>query len=145
MSIPTTRPTAALVIDARRALGLSRDKFAELLRSSKRTVARWEAGESTVYPQVLFELARHVHPSDAKLAEEIALAGGTTLQKLGIAPSLEAPPLPPHVLVDAIVCAAADALKAVPDTVRGAVLAAFKRARELRMTVEDVEKAMTKR
>jgi hypothetical protein len=49
------------------------------------------------------------------------------------------------VLVDAIVCAAADALKAVPDTVRGAVLAAFKRARELRMTVEDVEKAMTKR
>jgi ribosome-binding protein aMBF1 (putative translation factor) len=61
MSIPTTPPTAARVIDARRALGLSRDKFAELLRSSKRTVARWEAGESTVYPQVLFEFARRVH------------------------------------------------------------------------------------
>jgi hypothetical protein len=28
MSTRTTRPTAALVIDARRALGLSRDKFA---------------------------------------------------------------------------------------------------------------------
>ena len=145
MSIPTTRPTAALVIDGRRTLGLSRDKFAELLRSSKRTVARWEAGQSTVYPRDLFELARHVHPNDAELAEEIALAGGATLQKLGIAPSLDATPLPPHVLVDAIVCAAADALKAVPDTVRGAVLAAFKRARELRMTVEDVEKAMSNR
>ena len=56
-----------------------------------------------------------------------------------------APPIPGQVLVDAIVCAAADALKAVPETVRASVLAAFRRARELRMTVEDVENALTKR
>jgi transcriptional regulator with XRE-family HTH domain len=146
----TPRPKQVLAFEARRALGLSREEFGRLLQSSKRTVARWEGGQSTLHAQDLVELARHVCPHDASLAEEIALAGGATLERLGIVPPSPAlpPPLPPipgHVLVDAILCAAADALKAVPETVRPAVLAAFRRARELRMTVEDVEKALTKR
>jgi DNA-binding XRE family transcriptional regulator len=144
------RPKPVLVIEARRVLGLNREGLGRLLGSSKRTVARWEVGESTIYEPQLFDLARAVYPRDAALAEELGLAGGATLEKLGIVPP-PAPPAPPapeipgHVLVDAIVCAAADALKAVPETVRASVLAAFRRARELRMTVEDVENALTKR
>jgi hypothetical protein len=151
MNIPMTRPKAVLVVEARRALLLNREKFGEILKSSKRTVARWEGGESSISSTDLFDLARHVYPRDAKLAEEIALAGGATLEALGIVsapvaplPPPPPPPIPGHVLVEAIVCAAADALKAVPETVRPAVLAAFQRARELRMTVEDVERALTR-
>ena len=152
------RPKPVLVIEARRVLGLNREGLGKLLGSSKRTVARWEVGESTIYGPQLFDLARAVHPQNAALAEELGLAGGATLEKLGIvpppappAPPADPPPAPPvpaipgHVLVDAIVCAAADALKAVPETVRASVLAAFRRARELQMTVEDVENALTKR
>jgi DNA-binding XRE family transcriptional regulator len=152
MNIPTTRPKTVLVIEARRALGLNREKFGELLRLSKRTIARWEGGQSSISSTDLFSLAGHVYPHDAELAEELALAGGATLQALGIVSAPVAPPPPPpppppipgHVLVEAIVCAAADALKAVPESVRPAVLAAFTRARELRMTVEDVERALTR-
>jgi len=52
------------------------------------------------------------------------------------------PPLPRHLLADSVVCAAADALKLVPESVRLSVHASFRRARELHMTVEDVEQAM---
>jgi hypothetical protein len=45
-------------------------------------------------------------------------------------------------VVDAVVCAAADALSVAPETVRGALLAAFRRARELRLSIDDVEKAL---
>jgi transcriptional regulator with XRE-family HTH domain len=145
--VPTVRPKAALVFEARRTLGISREALGTLLGSSKRTVARWETGQSMIHAQDLFELARHVHPHDAGLAEELGLSGGATLESLGIvSPPTPAPlpAIPAHVLVDAIVCAAADALKAVPETVRAPVLAAFRRARELHMTVEDVESGLTK-
>lgn len=148
MMTSTVRPNGALIIEARRTLALNRDEFGALFGASKRTVARWEAGESSVSGEVLFPLARQVYPRSANLAEEIALAGGATLEKLGVVvppPAPVAPPLPAHVLVDAIVCAAADALKAVPETVRASVPASFRRARELRMTVEEVEKALAKR
>jgi hypothetical protein len=45
-------------------------------------------------------------------------------------------------LVDAVVCAAADVLEVAPVTLRGALLAAFRRARELRLSAEDVEVAL---
>lgn len=145
MNLATIRSKSDLLIEARRTLGLTREQFGELLHSSKRTVARWEVGESSPATMDLFDLARHIYPRNAKLAEEIALAGGATLEKIGIVTAPSLPSIPGHVLADAILCAAADALKAVPETVRTAVLAAFKRARELRMTVEDVERALAKR
>jgi transcriptional regulator with XRE-family HTH domain len=143
---PTVRSKAALVFEARRTLGISREELGTLLGMSKRTVGRWETGQSMVHAQDLLELARHVHPHDAALAEELGISGGATLQSLGIVslPSpAPLPAIPAHLLVDAIVCAAADALKAVPETVRASVLAAFRRARELHMTIEDVESALT--
>jgi transcriptional regulator with XRE-family HTH domain len=147
MPVATMRPKPVLVFEGRRALGLSREKLGKLLGWSKRTMARWEGGHSSVSPGSLGKLAQHVHPVDPKLADEIARAGGATLESLGLVAPVTAAappaPVPGHVMVDAVVCAAADALKAVPDTVRSALLAAFRRARELRMTVDDVEAALS--
>ncbi len=148
-NVHVERPKSVLVMETRRVLGLSRDQLGDLLQTSKRTVARWEGGQSTIHSADLFELARRVHPHDTALAEALSIAGGATLETLGIVPppappEPAAPAIPGHILVDAIVCAAADALKAVPETVRASVLAAFRRARELRMTVEDVESALLK-
>jgi MoxR-like ATPase len=47
-----------------------------------------------------------------------------------------------RLFVDAIVCAAAEALDASPRAVRGALLAAFACAREAGLPVETVEKAL---
>jgi hypothetical protein len=49
---------------------------------------------------------------------------------------------PPH-LVDTVVCAAAEALGVPPPAVRPALLAAFQRAREVGLTTEDVEQAIS--
>jgi hypothetical protein len=97
-----------------------------------------------VYPPSLLKLVPLVHPIDARLAAELAQAGGTTLTELGIGVPAAAPqpPISPQLLADSVVCAAADALKATPEAVRLSVLASFRRARELRMTVDDVEQAM---
>jgi hypothetical protein len=46
--------------------------------------------------------------------------------------------------VDAVVCVAADALAATPATVRDALHAAFRRARELGLSLQDVEDALAK-
>jgi hypothetical protein len=82
-------------------------------------------------------------------------ATGETLESLGIVtpapapvvvppppPPAPPPPLPTALVVEAVVCAAADALQAPPSAVRGALLAAFCRARELRLSVNDVESAL---
>jgi hypothetical protein len=47
--------------------------------------------------------------------------------------------------VEAVVCAAADALNVPPATVRASLFAAFGRARELRLSVEEVERALAPR
>jgi hypothetical protein len=118
-----------------------------------RTIGRWETGQTDLYLPALLQAAALVHPVDAALAEEIAVACGSSLDQLGIvkpappapAPETPAPPAPAppaHLLADSVVCAAADAIKALPEVVRLAVYASFRRARELRMTMEQVEQAL---
>ena len=46
-------------------------------------------------------------------------------------------------MVDVVVCAAAEALDVSPRAVRPALLAAFQRAREAGLTLEQVEKALS--
>ena len=145
MTVSSLKANAALLLRGRQTLVKSREELGLLLGWSKRTMARWESAQTDIYPVSLGKLAVLVHPLDPTLAGELARAGGTTLEGLGLVkpPATATPPLPPQLLVDAVVCAAADALKAVPETVRSALLAAFRRARELRMSVEDVEKALS--
>jgi hypothetical protein len=143
------RPTSGLVARAQRTLGLGHREFGKALGSSERTAARWAAGRSRLALPQLRDLARLVYPKDAALAEEIASAASETLESLGIVapapppPVVVAPPAPDaNVLVDVVVCAAADALSMAPSAVRGALLAAFGRARELGLSAGDVEEAI---
>jgi transcriptional regulator with XRE-family HTH domain len=119
---------------------MSRDQVGTALGWSKRTIGRWEAGRTAVYPKAILDLALLVHPVDPVLAGEMARAAGSSLVELGLEPAGGATP---PILADAIVCAAADAMRSIPETARAGLLAAFRRARELRMTVEEVERALT--
>jgi transcriptional regulator with XRE-family HTH domain len=142
-----TRPSGALYQYAREALGMSGNRLAAKLGVSRRTGQRWTArgGPSAMYLQ---RLAVLVYPADAALAAEIATASGTTLGALGVLP-LHPPPAapvptaaPPDRVVDAVVCAAAESIHVAPQNVRPALLAAFSCARELGLTVEDIEKVL---
>jgi transcriptional regulator with XRE-family HTH domain len=137
------RPITPLLISARRALGLSQVQVSRELGVSHRTVARWERGQATIDVVRACRLARLVFPRDASLAAELASAASESLESLGLVATPQAPPPPPLPLViDAVVCVAADALGAVPSTVRPALHAAFRRARELGLSLDDVEKAL---
>jgi hypothetical protein len=140
--------------EARRLLRVNQRELGELLGLSSRTIQRWDKSGS-FQPYFMPELARAVHPQDPALAARIAALVGRTLEDLGIAPgpapapALPAPP-PPHPgsvsfspelkahLVDAVVCAAADALSLPPASVRPALLAAFRKAAEVKLTIADV-------
>lgn len=154
MAKSATKGLPAVLGDARRALGMTQAQLADLIGSSKRTVQRWETSRAHPYAQDLAKLAGHVHPHDAEVAAELAAAMGQTLESLGlVVPPLPAPPPPPpppagpppmprHLAVDAVVCVASEALGAVPNAVRGVLLAAFRRARELGLSCEEVEQAL---
>jgi hypothetical protein len=147
------RLTGALVARARMRLGMPNREFGPALGASERTALRWSAGRSELTVPQLRTLAAMVYPQDPGLAAELAEATSTTLVALGIAPPppppapvVVAPPRPdPDVLTDAVVCAAADELSAAPSAVRAGLLAAFRRARELGLTIDEVEKSLAGR
>ena len=157
MSKDAIKGLPALLGDARRALGLNQAQLGELLGSSKRTVQRWETKRSYMSPEERVKLAAHVHPHDAETAAELVATIGQTLESVGIVvPPVPPPPPPPppppapagpppmprHLAVDAVVCVASEALGAVPSAVRGPLLAAFRRARELGLSCDEVEQAL---
>jgi DNA-binding XRE family transcriptional regulator len=146
MVLSLNRDVTELMVRARIALGMTQGEFGDALGSSQRTASRWDAGESQPSVPQVCTLAAFVYPKDSSLARELAAAASETLESLGIvqapAPSPPLPPLPTPLLVDAVVCAAADVLQTAPSTLRGALHAAFGRARALRLTVDDVEKAL---
>jgi hypothetical protein len=141
-----------LIIQARGLLRVSQGELGELLGSSRRTGQRWEGSGSVPMDPQLHQLAGLVHPHDPKLAADLARAGGTTLEKLGIElppppppvalPPPPPPPPPPEDVVDAVVCAAAEAIDIMPRAIRPALLAAFTRARRIGLSVEAVERAL---
>jgi hypothetical protein len=108
---------------------------------SRRTMTRWMGNRQCMSPVRLHDLARLVHPADPAVAAQIAAVGGTTLVALGLeAPAAAVPAVDPRRhLVDAIVCAAAEALDASPRAVRPALVAAIRRTRETGLTLADVE------
>jgi hypothetical protein len=124
---------------------MTQGEMAKYLGISRRTVNRWGSRGVGLAPFQAHDLARLVHPRDAALAAKLAAAGGATLESLGLEKKEPPPPPPdpPRHLVDVVVCAAADALDISPRQVRAALLAAFRRAREAGLTVENVEKALS--
>jgi hypothetical protein len=143
----------ALTLQARRVLHLNQRTLGEFLGLSRRTIQRWDDGRSHLSTQQLVRLIAAVYPRDASLAAQLASYTGSTLEQLGItkpSPPLPppppaappAPPRPPRHLTDTVVCAAAEALNVPPPAVRPWLLAAFRRAREAGLRVEDVEAAL---
>jgi DNA-binding XRE family transcriptional regulator len=143
-----------LIGSARRALSLTQGGLGGLLRVSRKTAGRWEAGRVVPAPSDIRALACAVHPHDRGLAAKLAEQAGETLSSL----KLEAPPPPPPpppapapaprppapvaLMVESVVCAAAEAQGAQPSEVRAVLLAAFQRARAMSLTVEEVDDAL---
>jgi DNA-binding XRE family transcriptional regulator len=137
----------ALLNEVRWALSLNQRTLAELLQVSSRTVQRWDAGTSAPAMLDWYAMARAAHPVDPALAERLAAAGGTSLKALGLVAELPPAATPSTAyelrhLADAVVCAAAESIDATPHAIRTALLAAFRRARQMRLTVEDMERAL---
>jgi hypothetical protein len=152
-------PLSLLLALSRETLHLNQLGLAQVLGSSLRTVQRYEARRATPPAWELHKLADAVRPHDADLASQIdvwaprpapppspvtaSVAAGSTAPPVHPAPALPAPPpLPPPVpvgvLVDAVVCAAAEAMSLSPQAIRPAVLAAFARACDAGLTMEAV-------
>jgi hypothetical protein len=142
------RPVPVLLDQTRRALLVSQNELSARLGVSRRTGQRWNQGKGP-YGTDLHRMAGMVFPVDAALAAEIAEAGGTTLEALGVLPPpppAPAPPVaPPDRVIDAVVCAAAEAMQMAPQNVRPALLAAFTSAKDLGLTVDDVERVLRTR
>jgi transcriptional regulator with XRE-family HTH domain len=141
------RPITTLVVLARLALKDTQRTFAERLGSSQRTVARWEAGQSEIHAHDAVKLARELYPIDRQMAADLLACRGQTLVSTGIEapapppaalpPAAPAPARPPAakpellaIMVDAVVCAAAEAADASPKRVRESVLLVMRRSLE---------------
>jgi transcriptional regulator with XRE-family HTH domain len=136
-----------VITEARFALRLYQNELAAKLGASRRTGQRWTTGESRPAAHQFLELAKLLLPVDRGLAARAAAEAGTTLQAAGLVhPEPPAPPpVAPRGVVDAVVCAAAEAMNLPPGAVRSAVLAAFARAREIGLSVEMVESALSEK
>ncbi len=148
-------PLIPLLIEARRHLGMSQGDLGVALGASRRTGQRWERGQSMPDGEHLALLAQRVHPHAPELATRIAATMGKTLADLGLEkaaapaspPQTSAAPAPPprpdplHI-VDTVVCAAAEAIGAMPDSVRPVLRAAFHRARLAGLSVAEVDDAL---
>ncbi|HEY6461437.1 MAG TPA: helix-turn-helix transcriptional regulator [Polyangiaceae bacterium] len=151
-----------LITQAQRTIGMSQRQLGELVGASRRTITRWFGGGSTPELDALQAIARAVYPHDASLAAALAAETGQTLVSLGIempppppAPVVVAAPPPPELagpparpfpparlVVDSIVCAAAESMQCAPSAVRDVLRAAFARARGLGLTLEEVEEGL---
>ena len=143
-----------LLSEARRVLGIpNQAALGELLGSSAHTGQRWERGQATMMPHQLQKIVSLVHARDPALAAEMAGAASTTLAQLGIDPAPAQAPAAasaavvtsapdPAFLVDTVVCAAAEAMDVMPEGIRPALRAAFRRARLARLSVEDIDAAL---
>jgi DNA-binding XRE family transcriptional regulator len=138
-----------LIGRVRSAFIYSQRQLGEALGISKRTVLRWEGGQSTPSDVQVAAMARLAYPRDRVLASELAAALGKSLVDLGIEVPAPSPPLPvgskrpatPY-LVDSVVCAAAEAAAILPQAMRAPLLAAVERMVALELSPADVVEAL---
>ncbi|HEV3192745.1 MAG TPA: hypothetical protein VGY54_19690 [Polyangiaceae bacterium] len=141
---------ATLFETCRTLFGTTQEGLGNLLGVSRRTAQRW--ANTGIPGYYLIDVARLVHPRDPALALEIVTALGTTLEAQGLVspaptpsplpPSAPPAPDPPAGIVDAVVCAAAEAMEMMPKEVRPGLHAAFARAKEIGLTVDMIERAL---
>ena len=134
-------PLPVCLVRAREVLHLTQLELATLVGSSLRSVQRWENKLSIPSHWHLHRLADAVQSADPELAAAIELWAPRPPPPPP--PPEPAPPPPPPripdvVLVDSIVCAAAEAMALTPQTIRPAILAAFTRARDASITSDAV-------
>ena len=143
MFISRGMSAAEIVVRAARALGDSQGQLGQRLGVSRRTISRWTQGTTSPVEADVVQIVRLVFPRDPALAARIALEIGATPESLGlVAPAPARPALPAELVVEGVVCAAADAGDVSPRAMKAALRAAMKRARELGVTMEEVEKAL---
>jgi hypothetical protein len=143
---------------AMRALRLNGVDTAALLHLNPKTISRWLGGETSVGVEALGELAPRVYPHDPALATRMHAYAATRMADAGVAPPPPLPlppaaetapapppmpPAPPKLRVDAVVYAACEAMDATPRALKPALLAAFRRARELGLSIDDVERELS--
>ena len=98
-------------------------------------------------------LAKLILPHDREIAVQAAAHAGETLESLGLvepppppSPPRPSPPPPPRSrpedLIDVVLCAVANHTGSVPETLRALLYTAFRRAREVGLTVEEAETAL---
>jgi hypothetical protein len=129
---------------------MSQREFGPALGASHRTASRWDAGKSSPAEHHLRLLVRLLAPVNPSLANEAAAHIGETLESLGFAaPSAQPATLaqsalagPAKDLVDIVVCAAAEASDTPPRAMRSLLYVAFRRARQIGLTTEQVEQAL---
>ncbi|HEY2509906.1 MAG TPA: helix-turn-helix domain-containing protein [Polyangiaceae bacterium] len=141
MAVFLNRPIGDLVVRARQTLGMTQRQFGEALGSSHRTAQRWDAGRASPSIMGVRRLARLVYGRDPSLAAELAAACSESLLSLGLVqppPPAPPPPLPRALILDAVLCAAAEAAKVRPSAVRAGIVAAFARAKELGVGAEEL-------
>jgi hypothetical protein len=151
-------PLPLLLTLSRQTLHLNQLELANLLRTSLRSVQRWEGKRGDPYHHQIQELADAVRPHDPDLASQIDVwaprpapppppalvpaptesAGPPVLPPPAPPAPPPSPPVPAGVLVDSVVCAAAEAMALAPQATRPAVLAAFARARDAGLTMDAV-------
>ena len=161
MPFLVVKSTTELLVRARMKLGHTQQEMADAVGSSLRTVSRWEGKQAHPSAAQLHTIAALLHPLDANLAHDAAVAAGTTLEALGIVkpppppapppPPPQAPPPPPLPLarlVDAVVCAVATALEGTDGapvsmaSARAAAAAALRSARELRLDLDEASRVL---
>jgi hypothetical protein len=150
-SIPRLADGAALLQRAQQALLMKHVQLGEMLGCSPRTLNRWRAGGLGPSRKQWQLLARRIHPVNRALAEEIARAIGEEIEAIVPATpparAVASPPEPQRpqqtsVLVDSILCAAAEAAVMTPQATRAALLAAFDRAALLAVPLAELHRAL---
>jgi transcriptional regulator with XRE-family HTH domain len=120
-------------------------QLGEVAGVSLRTVQRWETQRSRPVPAEIHRIVDAARPTLPALADELETWSPRPKPPPPPAPPPAKPAMASAVLLDSVVCAAAEAASLTPQAMRPAVLAAFARAREAGLTVDGVIEAMTAR
>ncbi len=140
------RPFPVLCAEARRRMHMNQRRFAEAVSSSLRTVQRWETARSSPVPADIHRVADAVRALDPQLAAEIDELSPRPRPPPALVSAPTSPvqaPLSSAILLDSLVCAAAEAMGLAPQTLRPALLAAFTRAKATGLTVDAVIAGLT--